>query len=67
VATADPAAVKQADYEGRWVSEKLTLDISVCSEGFCGVEVVDKACGRTMLRVSERETREGGGSPAKSR
>ncbi len=59
VATADPAALKHADYEGRWVSEKLTLDISRCGEGVCGVEVLDKACGRTMLRVSEGDTREG--------
>jgi hypothetical protein len=59
VATADPASLKHADYEGRWVSEKLTLDISRCGAGFCGVEVLDKACGRTMLRVSDGETREG--------
>jgi uncharacterized protein (DUF2147 family) len=59
VATADPAALRHADYEGRWVSEKLTLDISRCGEGLCGVEVLAKACGRTMLRVSEGKTREG--------
>ena len=59
VATADPVALKHADYEGRWVSEKLTLDISPCGEGLCGVEVLDEACGRTLLRVSEGETREG--------
>jgi hypothetical protein len=59
VAMADPAALTQADYEGRWVSQKLTLDISRCGEGLCGVEVLDGACGRTMLRVSEGETREG--------
>lgn len=57
VAAADPAAFEHADYEGRWVSEKLTLDISRCGEGLCGVEVLDKACGRTMLRVSEAEAR----------
>jgi hypothetical protein len=59
VATADPAALTHADYEGRWVSEKLTLDVSRCGEGWCGVEVLDEGCGRTVLRVSEGETREG--------
>jgi hypothetical protein len=59
VAVADPVALKHADYEGRWVSAKLTLDVSRCGESFCGVEVLGEACGRTVLRVSEQETREG--------
>jgi hypothetical protein len=37
--------------EGRWVSQKLTLDISRCSGGWCGVQVTDGACGRTVLRL----------------
>lgn len=59
VATADPVALRHADYEGRWVSEKLTLDISHCGADLCGVEVLQEACGRTVLRVREGETREG--------
>jgi uncharacterized protein (DUF2147 family) len=59
VAVADPAALTQADYEGRWMSAQLTLDISRCGEGFCGVAVLGEACGRTVLRVNEGETREG--------
>lgn len=40
---------------GRWVSQerKLTLDISRCGEGWCGVEVrSDASCGRTQLHVA---------------
>src|SRR4051812_10917331 len=59
MAAAGPAALQHTDYDGRWVSEKLTLDISRCGADLCGVEVLDKACGRTVLRVSEQETREG--------
>jgi hypothetical protein len=39
--------------EGRWVAEKrnLTLDVSRCGAGWCGVEVVDgKTCGAVALR-----------------
>ena len=42
-------------YEGRWVSEKanLTLDVSRCGEGYCGVEVTNgSTCGRTLLRAA---------------
>jgi hypothetical protein len=55
VAAADPAPLTEADYAGRWVSEKgaLTLDLSRCGKGWCGIVVTDKACGHTALRVSE--------------
>jgi hypothetical protein len=48
VASAAPEGV-----EGRWVSDQknLTLDISRCANGWCGVEVNDGACGRTVLRL----------------
>jgi len=56
-AVADPA-ISAADIEGRWVSEKykLTLDVSRCGSGWCGVEVTDGgACGRTALRLDAEE------------
>lgn len=42
---------------GRWTlaARGLTLDISRCGEGWCGVEVRDEACGATVLRVSPQE------------
>jgi len=55
-AIADPSKISATDIEGRWVSEKykLTLDVSRCGAGWCGVEVTDgaagAACGRTALR-----------------
>jgi hypothetical protein len=60
-ANADPAKISATDIEGRWVSEKykLTLDVSRCGGGWCGVEVTDgtagAACGRTALRVDAGE------------
>jgi hypothetical protein len=39
--------------EGRWVAEKrnLTLDLTRCGAGWCGVEVIDgKTCGAIALR-----------------
>ena len=57
VAAAEPAQVTPADLPGRWVSKaaerELTLDISRCGEGWCGVVVEDNACGRVALRVAE--------------
>ena len=47
--TIDPAA---SNIEGRWVGEGLTLDLSRCKEGWCGVEVTDANCGRTALRLT---------------
>jgi hypothetical protein len=48
VASAEPDS-----FTGRWVSarEKLTLDISRCAAGWCGVAVDDGRCGRTVLRL----------------
>jgi hypothetical protein len=60
-AIADPAKISATDIAGRWVSEKykLTLDVSPCGAGWCGVEVTDGAagavCGRTALRVDAGE------------
>jgi len=51
----EPAA---PDIEGRWVAkngnlgDNLTLDVSRCKEGWCGVEVTDANCGRTALRLT---------------
>jgi uncharacterized protein (DUF2147 family) len=56
-AIADPVKISATDIEGRWVSEKykLTLDVSRCGAGWCGVEVAERAsgaeCGRTALRL----------------
>jgi hypothetical protein len=47
------AQVTPDDLEGRWVSVKpaLTLDISRCASGWCGVEVNGAACAGTVLRL----------------
>ena len=40
--------------EGRWaaLNQSLTLDLSRCGDGWCGIEVTSAgSCGRTMLRV----------------
>ena len=50
----DPAAL---DIEGRWVAVGLTLDLSRCKEGWCGVEVTDAKCGRTALRLTAADRR----------
>ena len=49
--TIDPGA---PDIEGRWVAEggNLTLDLSRCKAGWCGVEVTGASCGRTALRLT---------------
>ena len=51
-AGAEPLAATQV--EGRWVNARhnLTLDISRCGEGWCGVEVRDGACATTALRIT---------------
>ena len=48
------AAPTSADFGGRWLSKKqnLTLDVSRCGNGWCGVEVTSgSTCGRTVLRL----------------
>jgi hypothetical protein len=56
VASAEPAALTSEDSLGRWVSadKTLTLDISRCDKGFCGVAVTDGTCGQTALRMTEK-------------
>jgi hypothetical protein len=47
-------AAEPAEFAGRWVTEKkdLTLDLSRCATGWCGVEVTsDKSCGKIALRL----------------
>jgi hypothetical protein len=43
-------------FAGRWVSvrDKLTLDISRCADGWCGVAVEEGRCGRTVLQLRTR-------------
>jgi hypothetical protein len=55
VAQAEPAPLTPADFGGRWVSKQasLTLDISRCGKGWCGVVVANNSCGHTALRVVE--------------
>jgi hypothetical protein len=55
VAMAEPAPLTPADFGGRWVSKEasLTLDISRCGKGWCGVVVANSSCGHTALRVAE--------------
>jgi len=64
---ATATAMEPAEIAGRWVSDKewvqdnhrITLDISRCGTGWCGVEVKNGAtCGRTVLRLDEGELRE---------
>jgi hypothetical protein len=54
------AGVAKADiqlaFEGRWVAknQSLTLDLSRCDDGWCGVAVTNAgSCGRTILRVAK--------------
>jgi hypothetical protein len=54
VAAAASAPIAPDDLIGRWVAaeQRLTLDVSRCGDGWCGVEVkADASCGRTQLRV----------------
>lgn len=55
VAQAEPAPLTRADFAGRWVSKEasLTLDITRCGKGWCGVLVTNKSCGHTALRLAE--------------
>ena len=49
--------------EGRWaaLNESLTLDLSLCGDGWCGVEVTSAgSCGPTMLRTRSRNPEETG-------
>ena len=44
----------QRTFEGRWVANNrsLTLDLSRCGDGWCGIEVTaGGSCGRTVLRA----------------
>ena len=48
------AGIEQT-FEGRWVASNqgLTLDLSRCGDGWCGIEVTQTGtCGRTVLRAS---------------
>jgi hypothetical protein len=54
--------IKPDDIAGRWVSDKestsrkdrLTLDVSRCGNGWCGVEVKHgSTCGRIALRLDQ--------------
>ena len=60
-ATAQTPPATGMEIEGRWinVSNTLTLDISRCGDGWCGVQVRNDACAQTALRMAARESREG--------
>jgi len=56
------AGVAKADiertFEGRWVAnnKSLTLDLSRCGDGWCGIEVTSAgSCGRTILRFGNED------------
>jgi polyisoprenoid-binding protein YceI len=60
LATFCVAGVAKADIqrtlEGRWVAknQSLTLDLSRCDDGWCGVAVTNAgSCGRTVLRAAK--------------
>jgi hypothetical protein len=57
-ASGEPLAATQI--EGRWVNvrQNLTLDISRCGEGWCGVEVRDGQCAKTALRLAAKKAQE---------
>jgi len=45
----------QRTFEGRWVAnnQSLTLDLSRCGDGWCGIEVTKAgSCRRTVLRAA---------------
>jgi hypothetical protein len=53
----------QRTFEGRWIAnnQSLTLDLSRCGNGWCGIEVTKAgSCGRTVLRVTEGSPDDGG-------
>jgi hypothetical protein len=62
VCVAGVASAAPEGIEGRWVSapQKLTLDISRCEAGWCGVQVDNDRCGRIVLRLGAGEP---GGKP----
>ena len=48
------AAITPDEFGGRWQAKEhnLTLDVSRCANGWCGVEVTNGTlCGRTVLRL----------------
>ena len=58
-------AMAETDWplEGRWaaLNQSLTLDLSLCGDGWCGVEVTSAgSCGRTTLRTRSRSPEETG-------
>ena len=59
VCVAGVASAAPEGIEGRWVSvratQMLTLDISRCEAGWCGVRVDGGRCGRTVLRLGAGE------------
>lgn len=60
-AAAQTLSATGTEIEGRWVNEKrsLTLDISRCGEGWCGVQVKNDACAQTALRIATKAVQEG--------
>jgi hypothetical protein len=60
-AAAQTLSATGVEIEGRWVNEKsnLTLDISRCGDGWCGVQVKNDACAQTALRMAAKEEHEG--------
>ena len=60
---APASAIEATAIEGRWrtTDNRLTIDISRCSEGFCGRRVIvdqtnpDRQCDRTVLTVALAE------------
>jgi len=58
VCVAGVASAESDGFAGRWVSarDKLTLDISRCADGWCGVAVDAGRCGRTVLRLGVDES-----------
>lgn len=54
------AAVAPGDFAGRWLAKQhnLTLDVSRCGNGWCGVVVTNgSSCGRTALRLDAGDQR----------
>jgi hypothetical protein len=52
--SAETVDLSAMNIEGRWAAEdgRLTLDMSRCKEGWCGVEVTVGGCGKTALRIA---------------
>ena len=53
-----PAAASETpsgpDLTGRWLDDRrgITLDIGLCGEAWCGVEVRGASCGARVLRIA---------------